>query len=197
MPRILQLVRPLLVALTLAGCAGPSLADLAVGAPAPDFTLKDLDGQEVSLAGFRGKTVVLEWINPNCPVSRRHADAKTMLATAAKHPQAVWLAINSTRADHQDYLAPADHRKYNAERGIAYPVLYDASGQVGRAYGAKTTPHMYVIDPEGRLAYMGAIDDGPSGRAKTNYVDAALTALEQGQRPEPAVTKAYGCSVKY
>ena len=197
MPRIVQLARPLLAALLLAGCAGPSHADLAVGAPAPDFTLKGLDGAEISLAGLRGKTVVLEWINPNCPVSRRHADAKTMVTTAAKHPQAVWLAINSTRADHQDYLAPADHQKYNAERGIGYPVLYDASGQVGRAYGAKTTPHMYVIDPEGKLAYMGAIDDGPSGRAKTNYVDAALTALEQGKRPEPAVTKAYGCSVKY
>jgi peroxiredoxin len=188
-----------LLALALAfACAGPSLAELAVGQPAPDFTLPDLDGRTVSLSGLRGKVVVLEWINPNCPVSRRHADARTMSTTAAKHPDAIWLAVNSTNPGSGDFVEPAAHRTYNESKGIGYPVLYDRSGEVGRAYGAKTTPHMYVIDPEGKVAYMGAIDDAPrGGEASVNYVDSALAALAAGGRPEPASTRPYGCSVKY
>lgn len=184
--------------LLVTACAGPTLAQLSVGQPAPHFQLKDLDGNDVSLASFRGKTVVLEWINPNCPISRRHAEAKTMVATAAKHPEAVWLAINSTSASHGDFVAAAEHKTYNAEHGIAYTVLYDTSGAVGRSYGASTTPHMFVVDADGKLAYQGAIDDAPrGGQASVNYVEAALTALAAGKRPEPAVTKPYGCSVKY
>lgn len=184
--------------LALAACAGPSAAEVAIGQPAPPFELTALDGQRIALADFKGKIVVLEWINPNCPVSRHHAEAKTMTTTAARHPEAVWLAINSTKTSHGDYLAPEAHAKYNAEKGITYPVLYDTDGKVGRAYGAKTTPHMYVIDAEGRLAYMGAIDDDPGMKApKVNHADAALAALTAGRRPEPAVTKPYGCSVKY
>lgn len=197
MNRSARLVPSLICALAFLSCAGSSRADLAVGQPAPSFKLVDLDGKEVALSDFQGKTVVLEWINPNCPVSRRHADAKTMISTAAKHPEAVWLAINSTRRDHADFLEPAAHEKYDADKGITYPVLYDASGEVGHAYGARTTPHMFVIDAEGKIAYMGAIDDGPQGKATVNYVDAALTALAQGKRPAPSATKPYGCSVKY
>ncbi len=197
MVRTLRTAHALLFALAFLSCAGSSRADLAVGQKAPDFELPDLDGKEVALAAFQGKTVVLEWINPNCPVSRRHADAKTMISTAAKHPEVVWLAINSTRRDHADFVEPAAHKKYDADKGITYPVLYDASGEVGHAYGARTTPHMFVIDTRGNVAYMGAIDDGPQGKATVNYVDAALTALEQGRRPDPAATKPYGCSVKY
>ncbi|MGH7855870.1 MAG: redoxin domain-containing protein, partial [Candidatus Binatia bacterium] len=193
--RSLSIVAALVV---LAACAGPTLAELAVGQPAPDFKLSDLDGREVSLASLRGKTVVLEWINPNCPVSRRHAEAKTMTSTAAKHAEVVWLAINSTNRSHGDFVAAADHKKYNADHGIAYPVLDDSSGEVGRAYGAATTPHMYVIDGAGKLAYVGAIDDSPrGGNASVNYVDSALGALASGKTPQPASTKAYGCSVKY
>ena len=184
--------------LVLAACTGPTLAQLAVGQPAPEFKLKDLDGSDVSLSSFRGKTVVLEWINPNCPISRRHAEAKTMVTTAAKHPEAVWLAINSTNAGHGDFVDAAAHKKYNADHGIGYPVLYDTSGDVGRAYGASTTPHMYVIDAAGKLVYVGAIDDAPrGGKAAVNYVDAALTSIAAGKSPEPATTKPYGCSVKY
>jgi peroxiredoxin len=187
----------LVLAATLA-CAGPSLAELAVGQAAPDFSLPDLDGETVALASLRGKTVVLEWINPNCPVSRRHADAKTMTTTLAEHPEVVWLGINSSNPSHGDFVEPAAHKSYNESKGIGYDVLYDRSGDVGRAYGAKTTPHMYVIDPEGRLAYMGAIDDAPrGGAASVNYVDAALDALEKGGRPDPGSTRPYGCSVKY
>ena len=188
----------LIVAGALAACSTPSLAELAVGQMAPDFHLKDLDGREVSLSELRGKTVVLEWMNPNCPFSRGHSERKTMVRTAARHPEAVWLAINSTRASHSNFVPPERYRAFNAEHGISYPVLYDSSGEVGRAYGARTTPHMFVIDAAGKLAYVGAIDDDPRGAgAKVNYVDSALAALAAERSPEPASTRPYGCSVKY
>lgn len=190
--RLLQLA--LLFATLATGRAAH--ADLAVGAVAPAFALTDLDGKPVTLAEFRGKTVVLEWINPNCPVSRGYADRKVMMRTSAAHPEVVWLAVNSTAGKHADYLAAAEHKAYDVKQGITYPVLYDTSGEVGRAYGAKTTPHMFVIDANGTLVYNGAIDSGP-GAAATHYVDAALSALASGRRPDPATTKPMGCSVKY
>ncbi|MEO7795037.1 MAG: redoxin domain-containing protein [Thermoanaerobaculia bacterium] len=171
-------------------------AAVAVGDSAPAFELLDLNGKKVALSDFAGKTVVLEWINPECPVSRGYAEKKIMIATAAAHPEAVWLGINSTHAKHADFVAPAEHLAYDSKQGIAYPVLYDSSGEVGRAYGAKTTPHMFIIDGAGKVAYNGAIDSGP-GAASTNYVGAALTALAAGKRPDPATTKPMGCSVKY
>ena len=185
----------LLLAALFAGSRGAH-ADLAVGAVAPAFELQDLDGKAVTLADFRGKTVVLEWINPNCPVSRGYAERKVMVQTAAAHPEAVWLAINSTSKSHPDFLTPAAHKSYDVKHAIAYPVLYDTSGDVGRAYCAKTTPHMFIIDGNGKLVYNGAIDSGP-GATSTNYVDAALTALAAGKNPDPATTRPMGCSVKY
>ena len=184
------------VAVVLLACTGPSLAEVAVGDPAPQFALADLDGRTVDLAALRGKTVVLEWVNPNCPFSRAHAEAKTMQTTADGHGEVVWLGINSTNPKHGDHLAPADQKKFFADRGATYEILEDPDGATGRSYGAKTTPHMFVIDPEGKIAYMGAIDDGPRN-ARTNYVDAALTAMASGQSPDPASTRPYGCSVKY
>jgi peroxiredoxin len=173
-------------------------ADIAVGQPAPPFSLQDLDGKTVSLADFKGKTVVLEWINPNCPFSRGHSEKKTMATTAAKHSEAVWLGINSTAAGHPDFLNPERHKKFNAENGVDYAVLYDTSGAIGHAYGAKTTPHMFVIDKNGNVAYNGAIDAGAmSGGNGDNYVDKALAAIAAGKTPDPASTKPYGCSVKY
>ena len=187
----------LAVAVPLVAC-GPGLADLAVGDPAPGFQLQDLDGKQVSLADFRGKTVVLEWMNPNCPFSRRHSDKKTMQSTATKHADAVWLAINSTNPSHADHLDTAAYKKFLTDEGISYSVLLDPTGQTGKAYGALTTPHMFVIDGQGKVAYAGAIDDDPRGSgAKVNHVDAALTALEAGKAPDPASTRPYGCSVKY
>jgi peroxiredoxin len=187
-----------LLAAGLLACGQPSLAEPAVGQPAPDFRLRDLDGKEVALADLAGKTVVLEWMNPNCPYSRRHADHKTMTATAAKHPEAVWLGVDSTNPSSGDRLDAAAWKSYLAERGIGYPVLADPTGATGKAYGARTTPHMYVIDGGGKLVYAGAIDDDPRGNgARVNYVDAALTALAAGKPPEPATTKPYGCTVKY
>jgi hypothetical protein len=192
------LVLALLLAPFALACDDASAA--TVGEPAPGFTLTDLQGEEHSLADYRGKVVVLEWINPHCPFSERHADEKTMTGLADEH-EVVWLAVNSTNPEHRDYLEPAEHLAYNGKYGIDYPVLYDESGEVGRAYDAKTTPHMYVIGEDGTLLYDGAIDDDPGGRQaarkRTNYVDGGLQAHTAGTPVEPATTKPYGCSVKY
>jgi len=199
MRRPLLAVRSLCVAAllaTLAACS-PARAAVAVGEKAPLFSLEDLDGKTVSLADFRGKVVVLEWMNPNCPFSRGHAERGTMTSTAAKHAEVVWLGINSTNPKHPDFVSPADFKRYDEKNGIRYPVLYDPDGATGHAYGARTTPNLFVIDKDGTVAYEGAIDDSPSGAPTVNYVDAALSALEAGKRPAPAVTKPYGCSVKY
>jgi len=176
-------------------------AALAVGQAAPEFSLPDVDGQTHTLAQYRGKVVVLEWINPGCPFSHRTAEEGVMTSTLSRHPGVVWLGINSTARNRADYRAPAAFKKYDAQYGITYPVLYDTAGTVGRAYGATTTPHMFVIDEQGKLVYEGAIDDDPSGsqpKAKrTNYVDLALAAHAAGKSADPAVTKSWGCSVKY
>lgn len=189
---------PILLCLALALLLGSAaFAAVAVGDPAPDFRLKDLDGKEVALSSLRGQVVVIEWMNPNCPFIARHAKEGTMTGIVKSHPEIAFLAINSTNPDHKDYLAPAAHAAFNREHGIGYPVLYDPTGEVGKAYGAKATPHMFVIDGEGIVRYNGAIDDAPSGGAKVNYVEQALAALAAGRPVEPATTKPYGCSVKY
>jgi peroxiredoxin len=191
-----RLVLAFAVALLLPAC---SRAETAVGALAPDFSLPDLQGTVHHLADLRGRVVVLEWINPNCPFSRRHAEEGTMTRLAAAHSDVVWLAINSTQRTHGDFLDPEHQAAYAKEHGIHYPVLYDSDGTVGHAYGAKTTPHMFVIDEQGKVVYRGAIDDDPYGRGKNrkNYVDAALAAHAAGKPIEPSSTTAYGCSVKY
>lgn len=179
----------------------PAVASVAVGEEAPGFALEDLTGNTHSLEEYAGKTVVLEWINPNCPFSDRHAREKTMIELADRYGEVVWLAINSTSPDHRDFLSPAEHASWAEKRGIDYAILYDRSGEVGRAYGARTTPHMYIIDEEGTLLYDGAIDDDPPGRQepgqRMNYVHAGLDAVASGNAPDPATTKPYGCSVKY
>src|SRR3954453_390361 len=136
-----------LAALALA--ALPALAGGTVGEAAPGFTLKGVDGKTRSLADYKGKTVVLEWINPNCPVSNRHTREKTMIDLARQHGEVVWLGINSTSPGSGDFLKPAEHLAFTQKNGIAYPVLYDESGQVGHAYGARTTPHMFIVGPDG------------------------------------------------
>lgn len=197
--RILALA---LAALVLA-CAAPTQARAAVGETAPAFTLTSVTGDQVSLADYAGKTVVLEWVNPNCPYSARHAREKTMIDLAAKYgpENVVWLGINSTNPKSGDYLTPEQHQAYDQKMGITYPVLYDPTGEVGHAYGARTTPDMFIVDAGGTLAYSGAIDDDRSGskapEARTNYVDLGLGAMEQGGKPDPSTTRPYGCSVKY
>jgi peroxiredoxin len=172
-----------------------------VGTAAPDFHLKGVDGKTYSLDQFKGKVVVLEWVNPKCPFSDRHAREKTMTELARQHGDAVWLGINSTNASSGDFEPAAEYKTYLQQNGIAYPVLYDESGTVGHSYGAKTTPHMYIIDASGKIAYNGAIDDDPSGRKakaeRVSYVGNGLNAEKSGAKPDPASTKPYGCSVKY
>jgi peroxiredoxin len=197
-------IRTTLLAAALAAAlltAAPALAAATVGDTAPAFALQDLDGDRHALADYEGKVVVLEWINPNCPVSDRHAREKTMSRLHARHGDVVWLAINSTNPDSRDYVPAGEHAEWAAENGIDYTILYDPSGDVGRAYGAKTTPHMYIVDEAGKLAYNGAIDDDPPGRRKqaerTNYVGTGLASHKAGRDVSPATTKPYGCSVKY
>jgi peroxiredoxin len=190
--------------LALAACllaAAPALAAGAVGEKAPSFTLQGIDGKTYSLDDFKGKVVVLEWVNPKCPFSDRHAREKTMSELARQHGDVVWLGINSTNPDHSNYLKPAEHLAWNRKNAVSYPILYDESGDVGRAYDAKTTPHMYIIDPQGTIDYNGAIDDDPSGRKaqaeRENYVKTGLAAEKAGKAPDPATTKPYGCTIKY
>jgi peroxiredoxin len=200
MSRSLTLPPALALLVTLA-CAAPAPAAVAVGEAAPAFSLTDLDGNTVSLADHRGEVVVLEWINPNCPVSDRHAREATMTELVARHGDVVWLAINSTSEESGEFVPPAEHKEWAAGHGIEYTILYDESGEIGRAYDARTTPHMYIVDEAGKLAYNGAIDDDPPGRKgkaeRKNYVHAGLTAQAAGQAIAPATTKPYGCSVKY
>ena len=176
---------------------GTARATAVVGQPAPEFTAKDQDGRDVDLAQLRGKIVVLEWTNPDCPFVRRHYGAKTMrtLSDRFKAQDVVWLAVNST-----NYMDAARDRAWRTEQGFSYPVLDDHAGTVGTAYGAKTTPHMFVIDRKGTVVYAGAIDDDAAGGSETtarNYVAEALDDVTAGKPVRVAETKPYGCSVKY
>jgi peroxiredoxin len=168
-----------------------------VGEPAPAFELKDTDGKTVKLSDFKGKTVVLEWFNPDCPVVKMHYAAGTMQNVQNKFKDVVWLSINSGAAGKE---GSGLERNVQARKDwkMTNPVLLDESGTVGHAYHATNTPHMFVIDGKGTLVYAGAIDDGsPSKVGKTNYVEAALSQVTKGESVATATTKAYGCGVKY
>jgi peroxiredoxin len=181
-----------LVSLLLAAAVEPA----AVGRPAPDFTAVDESGAKYELSQYRGKAVVLEWTNPDCPFVARHYSADTMekLATTLDASEVVWLAVNSTH-----YNTPEDTKAWKTEQGFGYPTLQDPDGTLGHAYGARTTPHLFVIDAHGVLRYAGAIDDDPSGKspAPTSYVGNAVATLLASGTPDPSETKPYGCSVKY
>jgi peroxiredoxin len=176
-----------------------------VGKPAPDFTLPDLDGKQVALSSFKGKTVVLEWFNPGCPFVKASHQKGSLKGTAKRHAEkgVVWLSINSGAPGKQGAGVEAN-REGKKSFELDNPILLDESGDVGRRYGATNTPHMYVIDPQGNLVYKGAIDnspdgagDSPEGGKLVNYVDAALGDLGAGRPVAIQDTKAYGCSVKY
>lgn len=184
--------------------ADPKAGPVArVGEKAPDFTLKDLEGNEHTLSRYTadGKIVVLEWFNPLCPwVQKHHEKHKTMkeLAESGRDKGVIWLAINSGR-EGDETSDPDLNRRMAREWGLSYPVLMDPTGKVGRAYGARTTPHMFVIDAQGVLRYAGAIDDNrsPFELGSTNYVREALAALWAGETVAVAETRPYGCTVKY
>ena len=185
--------------------AGPALGRAVIGEPAPDFTLTDSNGKSESLAQFKGKTVVLEWNNPDCPFVGKHYKSGNMQkqqgdATAAG---VVWLTINSSATGKQGDLDGAGANAYVAKFGARQTAyLLDPQGTAGHAYGARTTPHMYVIDPRGILRYMGGIDSIKStdvddiGKA-TQYVPQALSELKAGKPVSVPVSEPYGCSVKY
>ena len=187
----------LIAILAIAGgaAAGPGID---VGDKAPGFTLSDSAGKTVSLADFKGKVVVLEWTNPDCPFVKRHYKEGSMknLTSAYSDSGVVWLTINST-----NYMDAAANAAFVKKEGIGWPVLVDQDGAVGHAYGAATTPHMFIIDAKGIVVYEGAIDDDPRGNmeagARTNYVANALNDVAAGQAVSTAETKPYGCSVKY
>jgi peroxiredoxin len=177
----------------------PAQGDLG---EAPDFKLEDLEGKEVSLSQFKGKTVVLEWFNPGCPFVQ-YAHGKGPLKDMGQRKIAegvVWLAINSGAPGKQG-AGVAANKKAAGEWSISYPILLDESGAVGKAYGAKTTPHMYVINAEGKLVYRGGLDNAPLGEVRgdshINHVESALAALAAGNPIETAEAQPYGCSVKY
>jgi len=185
--------------------AAPAVADPVVGQPAPAFQAKDADGKVRSLAEFKGRTVVLEWTNNGCPYVQKHYNSGAMqgLQKQATKDGVVWLTIISSAPGMQGHLEPAAAKAWKAKAGAASTaVLLDPTGQVGRAYEAKTTPHMYVVDKTGKLVYMGGIDDKPSANPETlkgakNYVVAALADVKAGRAVAQAATKPYGCSVKY
>ena len=189
--------------------AGALIVSTANAAPpgnvAPAFTEVNTAGKQVSLSDFKGKTVILEWTNDGCPFVQKHYNSKNMQNTqaAATKDGVVWLSVISSKPGSQGHVDAAAANKLSADRG-AKPthVLLDPDGSMGRAYGAKTTPHMYIITPDGKIAYNGAIDSIKSNKVEdvpkaTNYVTAALTSLKAGKAPDPALTVAYGCDVKY
>lgn len=185
----------------------PALAEIPIGKAAPDFEAKDANGRTVSLSNFAGKTVVLEWNNPDCPTVKEHYQGRIMQKSqaAAAADGVVWLTINSSGPWKQGHLDGAEAKAYVAEQR-AHPSAYllDHEGKVGISYGAKTTPHMFVISETGALVYkgaikggMGATEDKPNVDTNRNHVLAALSELKAGKPVSVPTTRSYGCSVKY
>lgn len=190
---------------TLAVIAAPASAAPTVGKPAPNFVAADVNGKAVSLSGFRGKTVVIEWNNPECPFVKKHYDSGNMqkAQSAAAKGGVVWLSINSGAPGKQGHMSGAQAKAFVAGAG-ARPTAYllDPRGVVGNAYGAKTTPHMYVVNKAGTLVYAGGIDDKPSPnpadiKGARNHVLAALSEMKAGKPVSVATSRPYGCAVKY
>jgi peroxiredoxin len=196
----------LVTALVVGGLA-PALAQesAVVGKPAPAFTAQDSSGKSHTLASYRGKHVVLEWVNFGCPFVQKHYGSGNMqkLQKAYTAKGVVWLSISSSAEGKQGYYPAAQVSAVLAGKGAAPSAyLLDPSGAIGHQYGARTTPHMFVIDPAGTLVYAGGIDDRPSTdqadiAGATNYVAAALDQALAGKPVATAVTKPYGCSIKY
>jgi peroxiredoxin len=186
--------------LDVAAAAAPQ-----IGQPAPDFTVQDSKGDSVRLSQYRGKTVVLEWTNADCPYTRKHYGSGNMQAVQALAQQSgiVWLSVVSSAPGRQGYVnGPAADALTASRHAEPTAVLLDPTGAVARLYDAKTTPHMFVIDSDGKLAYMGGIDSiataNPADIAHAEpYLKEAMLAVAQGGKPPHAVTKPYGCSIKY
>jgi peroxiredoxin len=193
-----------IVPLSLALAAGSAFA-LNAGTAAPDFSVADANGKTVKLSDYKGKFVVLEWTNPDCPFVRAQygADAMQALQKEAGGKDVVWLTVNSTNKASSEFKTGAQMNQWMKDKGAQQKaILIDANSDAGRAYDAKTTPHMFVVDPKGTVVYAGAIDDKRSARESdrktaNNYVRAALNEATAGKPVTVANTTPYGCSVKY
>lgn len=185
--------------------SAPAAFAVTIGDVAPAFTAMDAAGKTVHLSDYKGKIVVLEWTSTECPFVKKHYDSGNMqkLQKAAADNGVVWLSVDSSGKDKPGYMDGAAATEWIKNRNAApSDVLIDAEGNLGHLYGAKTTPHMFVIDKDGKLAYAGAIDSKPSTdpadvTGATNYVSAALSELEAGKSVTVSATQSYGCSVKY
>jgi peroxiredoxin len=185
--------------------SGPALAAVETGAQAPAFAVQDATGATRTLAEFSGRTVILEWTNHGCPYVRKHYDAGAMQALQRETTAdgVVWLQVISSAPGEQGHLdGPGARARVQSDNAAPTATLLDASGEVGRAYGARTTPHMFIISPGGVVLYQGAIDDRPSARPSTlegatNYVRAALADIAAGRSVQTPETTPYGCAVKY
>lgn len=176
-----------------------------VGEQAPDFSVADAYGNVHSLSDFEGSFVILEWLNHDCPFVRKHYDGNNMQELQETYTEqgVVWLSVISSAPGTQGYLEPEEAQAITEEKGASpTAVLLDVDGTMGRAYDARVTPHMYIINPDGILEYNGAIDDRPTARARDlegahNYVTAAMTSLMNGGEVEVRTNTPYGCTVKY
>lgn len=194
-----------LAAIAQTGTQDVAIGGVAIDQPAPDFTLKDIDGKEYKLSSFKGKYVVLEWVNFDCPFVKKHYSSGNMQALQAEATKkgVIWLSICSSAPGKQGHFPIADLKKRIAtEKAVPTAYLIDENGAVGKLYGAKTTPHMFVIDSIGKLRYAGAIDDMPSTKVDdipkaTNYVRAALDAVTNGRAVAVKSQTPYGCAVKF
>jgi peroxiredoxin len=183
----------------------PAKAAANVGTQASDFSLVDVNGKQVSLSDYKGKWVVLEWFNHGCPYVQKHYGSGNMQSLQKDYTAkgVVWLSIVSSAPGKQGYYSAAEHKKMAAEKGTASTdILIDETGKVGKLYGAKTTPHMFVINPQGQVVYNGAIDDHPNTNREDiavskNYVRGALDSALAGKPVPVATSQPYGCTVKY
>jgi len=200
----MRILKILLTATLIAAC-GSATAAPKIGEPAPDFTLQGADGRSYALSSFKGKYVVLEWTNHDCPFVKKHYGSGNMQSHQKEltGKGAVWLSIVSSAPGKQGHVDAARAAELTRSRNAApTAVLLDPNGEVGRKYDAKTTPHMYIVAPDGKLIYMGGIDSIPSSdeddiARATPYVKVALTEAMGGKPVSNPSTKPYGCSVKY
>jgi len=201
---LMKLTQTMLLSL-LAAISLTTHAAVNVGQPAPDFTGADSNGKQHSLSQYKGKTVVLEWTNHDCPYVKKHYNSGNMQALQkdATANGVVWLSIISSRPGKQGHVSGKQANELTASRNASpTAVILDESSEIGLLYGAKTTPHMYIVDKSGQLVYMGGIDNTPSKDEddipkSKNYVRAALDEMAAGQAIKESITRPYGCSVKY
>jgi peroxiredoxin len=202
----MTMIRTVLTTLgILVSSCGITFAEVQVGKAAPDFSLTDTNGKTHHLTDYKGKFVVLEWYQPDCPFVRKHYNSGNMQALQKEYVAkgVVWLSIDSSASGKEGNYPPAKLNQITAKTGaVRTALLLDPDGKVGHLFGAKTTPDMYIINPQGTLVYQGAIDDKPSTdladvKTAKNYVKSALDAVMGGQTIGTASTRPYGCSVKY